>query len=215
MRCPALLGALLVTLHTSGCVLSAEDCGVGFEDVEGRCVAAAQASPFRGGMDGGADGGVERDGGMRRRRDASTRPEPRDPWAAYDSIRINDITVLADLRARPDAPGVDIDAVEAHGEDLFGFAHSADGEIGDPLDANRFIDVRAAIGPEDGQWVSLGGGELTVQLELSRPLRSGDAIRVVAQEVGRFEVYEVFVCTSDLRCDPLSVGEGREEFILP
>lgn len=200
---------LAIAVPISGCVLSAEDCGLNFELEAGRCVPVTAADPYRDDRDGGTptrDGAVERD---------AEPDEPGNPWSRYTTLRIDDVTLLADLRAVPDAPGVDVDAVEVMADDLYGWAIAADGNIADPDDLNRYLDPGAALGPPDGLFVSLGGGDLNLTLELTRPLRSGDRFVVWVEQVGSFELYQLSVCTPDLLCDPLGRGEGTSEFELP
>ena len=121
-----------------------------------------------------------------------------------------------DPRAEPDAPGVDLDAVEIIGDDLFGFAVSVESaDVQDPFGRSRFLDPGAAIGEEDSNWVSLGGGQIDVRLGLSRSLKSGDIVRIAAPPIGNFEVYDVYICTARNVCDLLGGGENWWEFELP
>lgn len=207
---------ILAASSISGCVLSGEVCGLGFELVADRCVPQAAPPPFHG--DGRRDAGFpERDAGdTPQARDSGVTRPSEGPWAAYEVIRVIDLTEPADLRAEPDAPGVDLDAVEVIGEDLFAFGVSIDrAEVQDPFGRNRFLDVSAAIGEEDGAWVSLGGGQIDVRLGLSRTLRSGDIVRIAAPPIGNFEVYDVYICTVNEVCDLLGGGESWWEFELP
>lgn len=198
---------LALTTSLGGCILAADDCGVGFEEQDGRCVPSENAPPFSGG--GSGDGSPPTP-------DAATRPDQGPSTIRFDRVRLVDKTEPGDLRLQPETPGADIDAVVVDGPGLFAFGVSVEGEVGDPFGASIARDLTAAIGEPDENFVSLGGGTLTVVLDLPRNLGPGDVVTVWATEdPGALETYEVSFCDEGGHCEVQATGSGAIAFEVP
>lgn len=192
---PACLAAALTL---AGCLLDEQDCGEGFVVVGSRCVPAAAAPdgsvpPPSLGLDAG--GGADRG--------APPSPPP-EGWGAYSIVALLDQTPDEIRRADPEASGPEIDAllaVPSVGEfrQAFGVGHRV---LENPR--GNGIDL---LGPPDGRAVSLGalGGRVFVELQLTRPLQSGDAVGIVPGDPPGQpeEAFSLFLCRA-----PLSAMEG-------
>ncbi len=164
-------------LALQGCILATEDCGFGFEEIDGRCVPVDTPEPFRDEREPRAVR-PDDDGGVGVVDAGEARP---DPWSVFKVVLIVDRSEAVSL---PPVPGADIDAVTVEGSQ-FGFGVGVlDAQINDPFGASLAKDPRSAIGTPDAFalfedfdfFVSLGteGGFVKLGLELERPLEEGD-----------------------------------------
>jgi hypothetical protein len=219
------LATLAFVLGTPACILSGEDCGVGYAFEDGRCVAVVES-------DGGQfdDLGAAFDFGAPDARtpvDAEA-PAPldaalpgTDPWTPHYTALIVDRTPDSLLGESPSTPGCDLDGVRVLGDGLDAVAVKVlSSLVFDPFDQSIGRDENASVGaPEQtgapGTFVSLGGGGAyqLLYLQLPRPLRRGDRV-VVAEylEPRDFgDVCALWLCSTDFV--DLSacrwVGEGR------
>jgi hypothetical protein len=206
------------------CILSSEDCGVGYVFEGGRCVALAEDDAGR-----FEDFGVAFDFGPPDARppfDAESPPPAdaapaEDPWAPHFTALIVDRTPDPLLGESPSTPGCDLDGVRVLGDGLDGVAIKVlSSLVFDPFDQSIGRNENASTGvPEQtgapDTFVSLGGGGAyqLLYLELARPLRRGDRV-VVAEylEPRDFgDVCALWLCNTDFV--DLSacrwVGEGR------
>jgi hypothetical protein len=218
------LTPLALLLGTPACILSGEDCGVGYVFQDGRCVAEADDDAGR--FD---DFGAAFDLGPPDARPAFDAEGPlldaalpaTDPWTPHYTALIVDRTPDPLLGESPSTPGCDLDGVRVLGEGLDGVAIKVlSSLVFDPFDQSIGRSENASVGmPEQtgapGTFVSLGGGGAyqLLYLELARPLRRGDRV-VVAEylEPRDFgDVCALWLCSTDFV--DLSacrwVGEGR------
>ncbi len=185
----------LAPLLLAGCLMDSTPCGADFvEGEDGRCV-PARAATARDGSTSDPDGATV--GGLNRLR-----------------VRIKDTTFPPDLGADPGRPGVDLDAVvySSGGAETYGISVEAAEILGGPA-GNTHDDVSRAIGPPDGEFVSLGGGLVEVVVELSASPRDGDVLTIHAPWEARFEeTYDLEVCLNDEECVSWGSGVGTIDF---
>lgn len=196
----------LTALALTGCLLDEEECGDGFALSGGRCVPLAAVA------DASVAPGVVID--------AATPTDPEPPpsppaegWGGYVIVALLDQTPEEVRRADPGSPGPEIDAVIAlPGAGDFRQAFGVGVEV---LESPRG-DAVDLVGPPDGRAVSLGalGGRVFIELALSRPFESGDAIGVIPGDVPgqREEAFSVFLCQAPLNAMEgcRKVGDGDE-----
>lgn len=210
----SLLLALALAVPNAGCLLAEEDCGRGFELAGNRCVPRVAAPPAPE-VDGGAlpEPEVDVDGSV-----TLERPES---WAPYVIVALLDRTPADALERTPATPGADLDAITviARGGDG-GRVIGSGGAVVDPIGA---APTRVSGHPDEAA-TSLGtaGGRIFVQLDLERPLASGDVIVVheLAEPGGESDAYVLFTCRAPLNpmegCLQIGVGgPGTGVFALP
>lgn len=210
-------------LLSSGCILSTEQCGLGFIEEDGRCVLEESPPPYY------SDAVPEfelRDAGLFDvprilEPEPSPPPEPEpgfDPWADRPLILVVDRSDQADARNSPTSPGFDLDAVLVIDEqsELVGLAVAWESaQINDPFGRNLSRDPEAAIGEPDasgpdepGRYVSLGadGGYVFMRLDLFEPIRTGHQLLVFEMDRDRGdESAELYLCVEG----PLDLGRCR------
>ncbi len=218
MRTPSLaapIAALLLAGALPGCLLSEEDCGAGFVFDGERCLPAEPAPPFRAG-----DAGLRNDGAAA---DLEPKPAPEptlDDWAEFRIALIIDSTPRAATGQTPASPGADIDAIQAveptpRGDVRIGVGGVVLGALfNDPFDGSLNLDPAAVLGEPDGRVASLGpdGGFVYVELDLDRPLRTGDLLVVVErlEPDGQQDGYTLYLCRSpDSIDDCRQMGDGQ------
>lgn len=211
-----LLFAALAVIALPGCLLSEDDCGLGFVFDGDRCLPADPPPPFREG-----DGGLTNDGAPLPDREVKPTPEPPlDDWAEFGIALIIDRTPRAATARTPASPGADIDAIQAveptpRGDQRIGVGGEVLGALfNDPFDGSLNLDPGAVLGEPDGQFASLGpdGGFVYVELALSRPLRAGDLLVIVErlEPDGGDDGYTVYMCRSpDSIDDCRHMGDGQ------
>lgn len=219
------LAPLAIVLGAPACILSGEDCGVGYVFQDGRCVAeldddAGQFDDIGTAFDFGAPDarpGVDAEGPP----PPDAVPPGADPWTPHFTALIVDRTPDPLLGESPSTPGCDLDGVRVLGDGLDAVAVKVlSSLVFDPFDQSIGRSENASVGqPEQtgapGTFVSLGGGGAyqLLYLELPRPLHRGDRV-VVAEylEPRDFgDVCALWLCSTDFV--DLSacrwVGEGR------
>ncbi|MCB9552217.1 MAG: hypothetical protein H6705_10105 [Myxococcales bacterium] len=210
------LATALLTLPLAGCLLAEQDCGRGFELDGTRCVpvVAAPAPAPAPEVDRGVLPAPEDV-------DGALAPTPPLTWAPYVIIALLDRTPAEALERTPMTPGADLDAITVlsrgrGGGQVIGVG----GAVVEPLgDAPERV-----TGHPDEAATSLGtaGGRVFVQLDLDRPLTSGDMIAVheLAEPGGELDAYVLFACRAPLNpmegCIQIGAGgPGTEVFVLP
>lgn len=204
----------LLALPLAGCLLAEQDCGRGFELDGNRCVPAVAAPPPTPDVDRGALPAPEDV-------DGALAPTPPQSWAPYVIIALLDRTPAEALERTPMTPGTDLDAITvlSRGEGggrVIGVGGAVVEALGDAPER--------VTGHPDEAATSLGtaGGRVFVQLDLDRPLTSGDVIAVheLAEPGGELDAYVLFACRAPLNpmegCLQLGVGgPGTGVFVLP
>lgn len=215
---PLLPLALASTLAAAltGCLLSEEDCGLGFEYVDGRCLPERAPRPFYPADAAAPAPDTRPPPDLGPRTDAAV---PGDRWSDSRIALLVDRTPITSAARTPATPGADIDAVQLvqptpAGDIRVGFGDEIlEAVLNDPFGGNINRDPDALLGLPDGRVGSLGpdGGFAFIALSLERPPQVGDVIVVVEQAENRGvdDTYVLYLCREPAFPTCAIVGQGR------